>query len=385
MKFATAKHPVPCARRVRRIAGNLTLLLAVAIAGAGCIIIPVPSLTPDSKVGIIEDGMLESLVGLNQTEVNGEIGYPDYSGRRGNAYVMVYQGETRHSTDVYMFVSAGYAAGGGKVDEGTSKTLHCQVLELDAERIVQDYDVIIRPFTGITRRQDSGYVLTPVNDCSKVVWGQDARDGISSGQIEETKRIMQKRERIAREREAREARRVASLEMRAKQAELEQRARQGDANAAIELAELTGSSAPVKRLAQEGDATAAYAMYAMLSDERETIVDAWKYLCSAASAGNAKAQAEVGYWHRQSVFEFSLKQLPWIRTQIGIRPNDRIAYAWYTLAAAAGDPKAMNVRNKLIAPRMTAQDVTEAQRLAAAWKPGDCPSADNRLPTRAGT
>ncbi|MDX1432700.1 MAG: hypothetical protein R3286_09650 [Gammaproteobacteria bacterium] len=178
MGSAIEKHSVSRARRARRIAGALVVSFGMAIAGGGCIIIPVPSVTPDYRSGIIEDDTLESLIGLDQAEVNDRIGYPDYSGRRGDSYVMVYQGETRHSTDVYMFVSGGYTAGGGKIDEGTSKTLHCQVLDLDADRIVQDYDVIVRPFTGITRRQDSGYVVEPANDCARVVWGEDDLDRV---------------------------------------------------------------------------------------------------------------------------------------------------------------------------------------------------------------
>lgn len=227
MESVFEKLSVSRAYRAWPIVGALTVLLGMAFAGSGCIIIPVPSVTPDYRSGIIEDDTLESLIGLDQVEVNDRIGYPDYSGRRGDTYVMVYQGETRHSTDIYAFVSAGYTGGGGKIDEGTSKTLHCQVLDLDADRIVQDYDVIVRPFTGITRRQDSGYVLEPANDCAKVVWGQDVEVGVLPGQIAATK----EEKRL---REEREARRIANLEDRARRAELEHRARQGDAEASTD-------------------------------------------------------------------------------------------------------------------------------------------------------
>ena len=215
MQCAFEKLSVSGARRARAVAGSMALLLGTLFAGAGCIIIPVPSLSPDSREGIIEDKTLEKLIGLDQTQVNEKIGYPDYSGLRGASYLMVYQGETRYSTDVYMYVSAGYTAGGGKIDQGTSKRLHCQVLELDANRIVQNYEVIVRPFTGITRREDSGYVLEPTDDCSEVVWGEAAPAGLASGQIEATKRIAQ-------EREEREAQRIGEAEFRANAAELEQ-------------------------------------------------------------------------------------------------------------------------------------------------------------------
>lgn len=374
MDCAIEKLPTGRTRRARLYTGMLALVLGTAFTGTACIIIPVPSVTPDYREGIIEDETLESLVGLDQAQVNDRIGYPDYSGRRGASYAMVYQGETRHSTEVYAFVSTGYTAGGGKIDEGTSKTLHCQVLELDANRIVRNYEVIVRPFVGITRRQDSDYVVEPASDCTKVVWGQSAQIGGLPGQIEATKKDMLQREQN-------EARRIANLEERAQKAELEHRARQGDTQAVIALTELTGQSAPLKALADSGDPAAAYAMYRLLSDDRETTVAAWKYLCSAANSGDAGAQSEVGYWHRQDIARrVAGDQLASIREEVGIRASNRVAYAWYTLAAAGGDTKAESARQQDLAPSMTPAEIVDAQRIAGEWKPGDCPSADNRLP-----
>ena len=194
MESTREKRLLSPTRRVRLVAGNLALLLGMALAGAGCIIVPVPSVTPDYRAGIIGDETLESLIGLDQSEVHERVGYPDYSGMRGATFAMVYQGETRHSTEVYAFVSGGYTGGGGKIDEGTSRTLHCQVLELDAGRIVEDYEVIVRPVAGITGRHVSGYVVEPASDCVTVVWGGTARVGTLPGQIEATKEIMRQRE-----------------------------------------------------------------------------------------------------------------------------------------------------------------------------------------------
>ena len=194
MEPAPEKRPRSPARRTRPVDGVPALLLGVALAVPGCIVIPVPSVTPDYRAGIIDDKTLESLIGLDQNEVHARVGYPDYSGMRGDFYVMVYEGETRHSTEVYAFVSGGYSGGGGKIDEGTSRTLHCQVLELDVERVVEDYDVMVRPAVGISARHDSGYVMEPASDCAKVVWGGSVEVGTLPGQVEATKTIMRQRE-----------------------------------------------------------------------------------------------------------------------------------------------------------------------------------------------
>ncbi len=111
-------------------------MLGVVLAMSGCIIIPVPSVTPDRQSGIIDEATLESLVGLDREEVNARLGWPDFSGNLGDSYVMVYQGEKRYSTDVYAAIGAGYTGAVGKIGDGSSTTLYCYVIVLDENREV---------------------------------------------------------------------------------------------------------------------------------------------------------------------------------------------------------------------------------------------------------
>lgn len=145
------------------------------LAVSGCIIVPVPSVTPDYESGIIDDDTLESLIGLGQEEVNARIGWPDYSGNHGDSYIMVYQGEKTYSTDVYAAVSGGYTAAVGKIDDGTSTTLYCYIIELNESRNVENYEVEARPSTGVSTREGADNALAPADDCSEVVWGPGAQ------------------------------------------------------------------------------------------------------------------------------------------------------------------------------------------------------------------
>ena len=173
--------------QLRRIALVVFLVIGATLTETGCLIIPVPSVTPDHRSGIIEDETLESLIGLTQSEVKKRIGNPNYSGHLAQSYVMVYQGETRHSTDVYVFISAGYSGGASKLDDGTTTTLYCYVIEFDASRVARDFEVIVRPASGITRREDSGYSIKPAVDCSKVVWAAFMKDGVLPDDVEASK------------------------------------------------------------------------------------------------------------------------------------------------------------------------------------------------------
>lgn len=151
--------------------GARLVVLGCALTVSGCIIVPVPSVTPDHQSGIIDDDTLESLIGLDEEEVSARIGWPDYSGNLGDSYVMVYQGEKRYSTDIYAAVSGGYTGAVGKIGSGTSTTLYCYVIELDENRKVVDYDIDARPSTGISKREGSNNPIEPAADCSQAVWG----------------------------------------------------------------------------------------------------------------------------------------------------------------------------------------------------------------------
>lgn len=313
-------------------------MLGGALLATGCIIIPVPSVSPVYETGMIDEATLESLAGLDEETVNARIGWPDFSGPRGHSNMLVYQGEKRYSTDVYMVVGAQYAAGGGKIDTGHTKVLYCHVIEMDADHVVQNYEVVARTPGGITARDSSNYTVDPIADCSEVVWKAELR-----------KKVLTK---------------IAYLEARVEH---------GDTKASIKLAELTGNLSPLEELALEGNATAAYAYYEHLARERETFAEAWRWLCYAASKEYGGAQEEVGRWQNPNVW-FISRRTQWLQEEVGIRPDKRTAYMWYTLAESNGD----NARYSL-AVDMSPDEIAQAEQMARDWKPGDCPSAEHRL------
>ena len=327
-------------------AGARIVVLGTTLVGTGCIV-PVPSVSPVYTTGIFDEATMESLTGLDREEVNGRIGRPDYSGLRGDSYVMVYQGEKHYSTDVYIVFAAGGNAGGAKIDTGGTKGLYCYVIELDEDHIVKGYDVIVRMPGGITTRDSSDYAVDPIADCSEAVWKPDERK-----------------------------------EVLTKTADLEARVEHGDTEAAIELAELTGNLAPLEERATEGNPAAAYAYYEHLSRERQTFAEAWRWLCKAASNGYGNAQAEVGRRHNPKLWFFT-RQAQWLQDEVGIQPDNRIAYMWYTLADSNGGSAADGARDQVV-PDMTADEITQAEQMVRNWKPGDCPSAEHRLGVRGG-
>lgn len=107
-------------------------------------------------------------------------------------------------------------------------------------------------------------------------------------------------------------------------------------------------------------------------------LEAWKWLCIAANAGNGEAQAELGYWHRTVFWDgLSAKRKSELRVA-SVEPTDQVAYIWYTLAINSDYEHAVNTRD-YVAKRMTPDEISQAEQMASDWKPGDCPSAEHRL------
>lgn len=159
---------------------------------------------------------------------------------------------------------------------------------------------------------------------------------------------------------------------------LELRSGRGDVESTIELAELTGNLAPLTALAEKGNPTSAYALYEQLSRKEKSFSVGWRWLCKIANEGDGKAQAEVGYWHRTSVWQYSGdERLNWLPS-IGVNPDNRVAYVWYTLADADVADKALTEREFVISD-MRDYGITQAEQMLRDWKPGDCPSAEHRL------
>jgi len=64
--------------------------------------------------------------------------------------------------------------------------------------------------------------------------------------------------------------------------------------------------------------------------------------------------------------------------ELGIRPDNRMAYMWYTLADRNGHTEALSYRNALTT-FMSPEEVAQAEQMVRDWQPGDCPSAEHRL------
>lgn len=167
-------------RRLRsvRLAGSGMLLCMLMLPATGCIIVPVPSLSPDYETGIIDESRLEELEGLHRDAVIEKLGWPDFIGPSGDARVMVYEGEKRYTTDVHAVVSAGYTATSVKIGDGLTTVLYCQTLDLDENGRVKEYDVTAYPTTGITKKDAPGASLPPVADCADVLWKADERQHV---------------------------------------------------------------------------------------------------------------------------------------------------------------------------------------------------------------
>ena len=144
----------------------------------------------------------------------------------------------------------------------------------------------------------------------------------------------------------------------------------------------------LRQAAEDGDAEAQYnlgLMYAkgegVAEDDREAV----KWTRLAAEQGLAAAQFNLGlmYDKGEGVAEDDREAVKWYRlaAEQGLAaaqynlasmyargkgvPEDYVkAYAWLNLAAAQGDKKAVKVKD-LLRKQMTAEQVAEAQKLAA--------------------
>jgi hypothetical protein len=234
---------------------------------------------------------------------------------------------------------------------GSTKVLYCYVIELDEHRAVRSHDVVVRSTGGVSKPDSSDNTVDSIANCSEAVWRPDER-----------KEVLTK----------------AEVQIEARIAELEPRARQGDVEATIALAEISGNLGPLQVLARKGNPTAAYALYEKLSREPKAIADAWKWLCKIANESNGEAQTQVGYWQRTSVWQLSGDDRINSLEDIGIKPDNRVAYMWYTLADSNGDSTS-NAQREYIIADMTPDEIVQAEQMVRDWKPGDCPSTEHRL------
>jgi len=160
---------------------------------------------------------------------------------------------------------------------------------------------------------------------------------------------------------------------------LQSRAEQDYTKAAIEIAALMGIYALLESQAEGGNTNAAFALYLELSSKRQSTSAAWKWLCMIANSGHGEAQRSVGNWHRTLTWQSGAERLGWLRDEVGIQPDNRVAYMWYTLADANGNLSTLSQREGSLKADMTPEEIGQAEQMVRDWKPGDCPSAEHRL------
>jgi hypothetical protein len=85
----------------------------------------------------------------------------------------------------------------------------------------------------------------------------------------------------------------------------------------------------------------------------KSAVEAVTWWRKAAEQGSPEAQADLGYCYEEGV---------------GVLRDLVRAHMWFNLAAAAGEKRGADERDKL-EKRMTAAQITEAEKLAREWKP----------------
>ncbi len=152
-----------------------------------------------------------------------------------------------------------------------------------------------------------------------------------------------------------------------------------------------------KPLAEQGDAVAQFNIGLMYGNGRgvpQDYAEAVKWYRKSAEQGYANAQNNIGlmYDNGQGVPQDYAEALKWFRKaaeqgvpraqrNLGIMyhygqgvPQDYVqAHKWYNLAASrlpSDEDRDLAVKNRdTVAPKMTAAQIAEAQRLARDWKP----------------
>jgi TPR repeat protein len=130
-------------------------------------------------------------------------------------------------------------------------------------------------------------------------------------------------------------------------------------------AEFPDSLRELRRRAEAGDAESQFelgAKYASGDEVRQDYAEAVKWFTRAADGGQVLAAATLGayYWAGRGVLQ-----------------DDISAYMWSSIAKDGGD-EASKYRLAILRARMTANEISEAEQRAAAWRQSHLPLAARR-------
>lgn len=120
----------------------------------------------------------------------------------------------------------------------------------------------------------------------------------------------------------------------------------------------------LERRAQDGDVEAQYELG--LIHQRAQSARARHWVCRAANNGLARAQAHMGHWYnedrnREDIWPF-----------IDIRPDNKTAFVWYSLAESNGDLISFSYRERLEKNVMSAEELSIARARLNDWAPENC-------------
>ncbi len=118
------------------------------------------------------------------------------------------------------------------------------------------------------------------------------------------------------------------------------------------------------RRANDGDLDAQYQLG--LVHQAASSGKAKLWVCRAANNGLARAQAHMGHWYNEDRKQEDLWPF------IDIRPDNRDAFVWYSLAEANGDSFAGNFREILSDESLSPDDLAEARNRLSRWRPTYC-------------
>ena len=182
-----------------------------------------------------------------------------------------------------------------------------------------------------------------------------------------------------------------------------------DAIAAYDQGNYSAAAILYRKAADQGNASAQFvlgAMYEMGQGVPQDYAAAMTWFRKAAEQGHARAQNTLGlkYANGWGVPQDYAAAMTWYRKAAeqgwadaqnalghmyekseGVSQNYLQAYKWYVLAAARLPEEPIKTRafiadRDLIAKKMTAEQIAEAQKLAAEWRPAK-PTVSPTLPT----
>ena len=113
-----------------------------------------------------------------------------------------------------------------------------------------------------------------------------------------------------------------------------------------------------------GNASSQYAVAQLYQGHRDGAAQFW--MCKAANSGHPAAQLQLGHWYNED----RLTEDPW--PFISVRPDDRVAYMWYSLAELNGERSGEPFRLQLKNDQLNDADLEAAEAMTAGWAPGSC-------------